>query len=376
MTTKVATKTATMDTKVLREALQKVSLAIPKRTTLPICTFIHTEFADGKAYLTATDLERAVRIAVDSTNSEHFSVMLPKKSVEKFLHGANGKVKIEVGKGDGNATLSREGLGDFKVFVPQPKDFPPIPQVDNPTWQKLDGKWFCRMLGILATACATELSRPVLTSVCCSEGKMASADGFRLVYLNDKRLTFGLGDKKALIPIWTILLAQKLFNKDDEIEVAFDVDHNQGYFKSPTTYLVTQLTQGNYPDYNQLIPQQYNCKISFSAPLLSQRLQMIDEKQLSGGIIRYQFHRKEDTKEHECFITAHSEELFDYSMTMPVKILSEDVGKIAFNHKYVVDAIKPFSMCNLEITSLSSPGKFTGDIEGLTITVMPMFVQW
>jgi hypothetical protein len=43
---------------------------------------------------------------------------------------------------------------------------------------------------------------------------------------------------------------------------------------------------------------------------------------------------------------------------------------------YVMDAIKPFSICHIETTSPASPGKFTGDIEELTIVVMPMFLQW
>lgn len=383
MTVKVATKTATMDTKELREALQKVNyLKLTKQ--LPILSYIHTEFANGKATLTSTDLERAVRIEIDSTNTETFSVMLPKKTTEKFLHGANGKVKLEVGNIHGNVTLSREGLGDFKIYVPKVEDFPPIPQANNLIWQKLDGKWFCRMLGILATACATEVSRPVLNGVCCSEGKMASADGFRLVYLNDKRLTFGLEDKKAIIPLETILLLKRIFAKSDTIQVAFDKELNgvkrefltQVYFKSNDALIISQLTQGTYPNYEQLVPQTFTCKVSFSSPLLMQRLQMIDEKALTSGIVRYDFRRKEETGEHELLLIAKNEEDYYYLLSMPVKIESEDAGKIAFQYKYVVDAIKPFSMCNLELTSPSSPGKFTGDIEGLSITVMPMLVQW
>jgi DNA polymerase III sliding clamp (beta) subunit (PCNA family) len=216
---------------------------------------------------------------------------------------------------------------------------------------------------------------------------MASADGSRLVYLNDKRLTFGLGNLQAIIPLDTILIIPKLFRKVEVIEVAFHSNQETWtgvtktvpdivYFKSADTLLISHVTQGTYPKYEQLIPKDFICKVSFSAPLLMQRLQMIDTKTLTSGIVKSDFHIKE-TGEHECYISSqYSEGDYKYALTMPVKIETPEGARIAFNYKYIIDAIKPFSMCNLELTSPSSPGKFTGDIEGLTIVVMPIFMQW
>ncbi len=106
---------------------------------------------------------------------------------------------------------------------------------------------------------------------------------------------------------------------------------------------------------------------------------MISEQEISSHIVRFIFHTLE-TQEQICSIAAtielgNDKSDSDYELSCPIKLESSE-GKIAFNHKYVMDAIKPFSMCNLEIQSPSSPGKFTGDIEGLTIITMPMFVQW
>jgi hypothetical protein len=64
----------------------------------------------------------------------------------------------------------------------------------------------------------------------------------------------------------------------------------------------------------------------------------------------------------------------EFDMTMPCKI--EAYGKVAVQHNYLLEAIKPFSMCAIELTNPTSPMKITGDIEGLAVVVMPYFVQW
>ena len=140
--------------------------------------------------------------------------------------------------------------------------------------------------------------------------------------------------------------------------------------------MFSQMIQGNYPNYEQLIPTSYTSKVSFSTPLMLQRLSMIDKDIISGGIVRFVFKKYGKTLEHLCKVTASSEDEASFSLSLPVKIETEEDSKIAFNLKYMQDALKPFSLTTLELTSPSQPGKFTGDIEGLTIVVMPMYVQW
>jgi DNA polymerase-3 subunit beta len=383
MTTKALAKTATVDTRKLYEALRKVNYVKP-HPSLTILSNTCAEFSNGKVALTTTNLETVVRIEIDSTNTEAFPMLLPRKLTERFVSGGNGKTSITQGKLDKQVALSRSGMGYLNLTVPLTTEFPPIPKVpDTLQWQTLDGKWFCRMLRFVSVACADALSRPVLNGVACNDGAMAAADGFRIHVLKDSRLTFGLGDKQAIIPLETINLVTKLFSKEEYIEVAFEsgninpADLQRVHFKSGGVSLVSQLIQGNYPQYMQLVPNTFQTKVSFSSPLMVQRLNMIDVREIPSGIVKYDF-RTMEHGEQLCSISAHAEDNYGeqtYNLSCPVK-LEVNEGKIAFNYQYFMDAIKPFSLCNLELLSLSSPGKFTGDIEGLVIVVMPMFVQW
>lgn len=382
-TTKQATKTATMDTVGLRKALQKTNVG-KRNMLLPILSNIKGVFGQGKATLTSTDMEQAIIVEIDSTNSEAFTALLQRNAVERFLSGGNERTTLQ----QDNPTkvkIQREDAGVFTYETQKADDFPPVPHNDKLTYQILDAKWFCQMLKIVSSACATlPEERPVLHAVACRNGFMAATDGFRLAVLKDERLKFGLEDKEAIIPLEAINLVLKLFSNEKELGVAFETmkvsfsdkeELRRVYFRSGDATLLSELVQGTYPNYEILIPQNFTCKASFSAPLMAQRLNMIDPDALPGGIVRFKFDRTGKRKEDECTIIAHSE-MVDYLLKLPVKIESPEPGAIAFNLKYILDAIKPFSISNLELSSLSSPGKFTGDIDGLTIVVMPMFVQW
>jgi len=370
---------AMVSTQDLREAFNKVNTIKSGRgnATLPVLSYAKLSINGSGAKLITTDLEKAVEVNLKTEGDDNCEILLPKKKMQIFLNGANGNVGVKVDR-KGVVTCSRGGLGEVQYKPYSIKDFPLIPQPKEDTvWSSIDAKWFIQMLDILLTGCAKEDSRPILTGICFSEGAMASADGFRLVTVENEKLNIGLEDKRPIIPFQTLELIKRVFGKEESIQIGFH-HPDRVHFKSPTALLTSQLIQGNYPNWQQIIPNKYDCRVSYSAPLMMQRLKMIDPASLSAGFVRLQFTRT-DKQEHECLISGgtRDEDYAEYySMRMPVKIETESESKIAFNYKYLCDAMKPFSICNLELTSPSSPGKITGDIEGLTITVMPMFIQW
>lgn len=379
MTTKEATKIATMETKELREALQKANF-VKSHGGLPVLSNALIECIDGKTTITTTDMERTVRITIDSTTNGIASTLLPRKTTSIFLNGANEKVSITKGKTEQQITLSREDIGDMSVTVPLTKHFPPIPPPipKNADWHTLDAKWFCSMLSIVSIASANE-SHPVLNGVAFNDGAIAAADGFRLTVLKDNRLAFGLKGKQVIVPLDTINLVVKLFRKEKTLEMRFESSNSSletryVHFRVGNVTLTSELIQGTYPNYEQLVPNNFGCKASFSSPLFLQRLSMIDTNAIYNGIVRYSFETTK-TNEQICSIVSGNEDDGKYRISCPVKFEGLE-AKIAFNHKYMIEATKPFSMCNLEITSPSSPGKITGNIDGLTIVVMPMFVEW
>ncbi len=370
---------ASMSTASLRDALIKAK-PIKINKTLPVLSNARIDFNGNRGVITTSDLKRVIRVSFECKNDEPFSTLLPLRAAERFLHGANGNVSLQQGKDPKQLIMERDGVGQFTLIeATQPDDFPYHHEEDDLVWSKLDAKWFCPMIKLMATACDLEMSRPILSGVHFKDGAMASADGFRLMGLEDARLSFGLGNLEVILPNVTANLVARLFEQEESLEFAFKAngakDITKVFFKSGNIWMSSDVIQGKYPNYKILIPDKYSSKVSFSAPVMVQRLGMIDDMNVSNGKTRFVFAENENT-EQVCTITAGNKGYSRYSLTLPVKLETPEPSKIAFDCKYIKDALKLFSLVTLELTTTTSPGKFTGDIEGLTIVVMPMFIQW
>uniref|UniRef100_A0A6M3LY39 Putative DNA polymerase n=1 Tax=viral metagenome TaxID=1070528 RepID=A0A6M3LY39_9ZZZZ len=371
---------ATMKTVNLCNALKKGGL-IKINKQLPVLSNFFIDFADGKGTIITTDMERAVKVTIDSIVDKNFFVIAPRKSTSMFLHGANGHVSLEVGKTPNQVIMQREGIGQCTLTAEGlPKDYPEIPQTKDLVWSKLDAKWFCQMLSIAITSCAKVDNRPILTGISFQDGVIVSLDGFRLTVIRNKKFAFGLEGKEVIIPSATAELVRRLFSNTESLEIAFELCKEEQvirrvFFKSDNVLVVSEVIQGNYPKYEKLVPKSFECRVSFSSPLMLQRLNMIDKDSITSGIVRFTFNRI-DENEHECSITATDGDGSRYTLTAPVKVESGDNGEIALNTEYVEDALRFFSLATMKLSSQASPIILTGDIEGLTIVIMPMYVEW
>lgn len=368
---KAITKTAIIKTDDLRNAFSLANTLKVDRT-LPILSYAKLSVNKYKAVVTVTDRDRSIEISVDTNSDDEFELLLPRKSTQSFLSGGSDNTLIEL-DADNLTKLIRNSYGEFKFKPQKVSDFPTtIQPSDNIKWSTIDTKWFCHMLDILLPACADDDSRPILTGVVFGDGSMASADGFRLVSVIHDNCNFGIGVNQFVIHSMSLSLIKKLFSKEKSVNIGFGSD--KVFFKSENITFYSRTILGTYPNWKQLIPSSFSNKISFSSPLMIQRLNMMDIKTLSSNIVKLRFHN--DTS--ECLLSGGLEYDYDgfYSLRLPVKIDQQEEAKIAFNYEYLRDAVKHFSICNLELSNASAPGKFTGDIDGLTIVVMPMFVQW
>ena len=372
----------TLETKELCDAVNTCAVSVSKRnTTLPITRDILFEVKGQRMILKSTDLQDGIITSIPCKSLDDLSVCIYSPTIKQYVSVGDGKVNIELN--DKTCSLERDG-NRLSVLAVKASDFPPIPYDPNISWHTLDAKLFCRMLTVLLNGCATDDSRPVLTTIAFHDGRMASADGFRLYSVKDERLDFGLGDKEALVCKSTAMKVVRLFEKKEKLEMGFSLfdkvkNPDRVYFRSGETVLVGQLIQGTSPRYEQLIPSTFQSRASFSVPLMLERLKLINPSIIPTGIIRLMF-MQSDAREQICLMTAGDEPLKDgdasYELTIPIKSHTEVYGKVAINLNYIAPAIKYFSMCNMELTSPSSPIKFTGDLEWLTVVVMPMFVQW
>ncbi|GIW09194.1 MAG: hypothetical protein KatS3mg061_0251 [Dehalococcoidia bacterium] len=174
-------------------------------------------------------------------------------------------------------------------------------------------------------------------------------------------------------------LGRVLSDHDDPVQVAVPRGKGQVLFHLTSIDLVSQLIQGNFPNYAQLVPQDYASRVVVNTEefLAATRPAAIFARD-SNGIVRLEMFPGEDLAPGKMIIRARAEELGDNQGEIDAIVEGEE-ARIAFNAKYLTDVLSVVAtpQVALETKSPSSPGVIrpVGE-DRYTHVIMPMFVQW
>jgi DNA polymerase-3 subunit beta len=210
---------------------------------------------------------------------------------------------------------------------------------------------------------------------------MAAADGFRLGVRTISMAEPMQGDPTTIIIPARALheLARSLGDQEDPVRMVIPQGRNQVLFHLNGLDLVTQLIQGNFPNYPSLIPTESSSSVVVStAELLSAAKVAAIFARDANGIVRLEATPGEDGQPGQVLIRARAEEVGDNQGSIDAQVTGE-TARIAFNAKYLTDVLGVLNgeQVVLETRSHSQPGvlRAVGD-EAFTHVIMPMFVQW
>jgi DNA polymerase-3 subunit beta len=364
--------------------LSIVGRAVATRTTLPITNNVLLATDDGRLKLVATNLEMAVSCWIGAKIEEEGEITVPARLLTEFVSTLPTDT-ISINLSPQTKTLGLKcARFEARISGMDAKEFPPIPSVDDGITTKVEVDSIRQAINQVVFAAATEESRPVLTGVCTQfEGStvtFAAADGFRLAVfkmpIKDK-----ISEKsEVIIPARTLAELNRLIGDQDEaVTVTLNPNKSQILFRLKTTELVSQLVQGTFPNYSQLIPKSYNTRVLVNVAdfLRATKTASIFARD-GSGIVRLVVTPGSESGPGKLAVSARSEEIGDDVGEIDATVEGAE-AKIAFNGKYLIDVLSVLheSQVALEITNPSSPGllKPVGT-ENYTHVVMPMFVQW
>ena len=374
----------------LNRGLSVVGRAVASRATLPVTQNVLLSAERGMLRLSATNLEIAMTTWIGAMVEEEGSVTVPARLLTEFV-GSLGSDRIDIEMDEGSRLLQiKSGRSQANINGTDAAEFPPIPTVDDAVVAQALPAALKTAIARVAFAAATEESRPVLTGVevKLQEGKftMAAADGFRLAVHHGVLAQSTPEEMSVIIPARTMTELQRLLGDSaDPVDIMLTPQKGQVMFRvhgGDTVELVSQLLQGTFPNYDQLIPESYTTRAILDLPqtLRAARTASIFARD-GSNIIRMHVMPNEEAEEPggKLVISARSEEVGDNEDVVDVVELEGEEGKIAFNSRYLLDvlAVLDHAQVAIETTTSSSPGVFKPiDSDDYVHVVMPMFVQW
>ena len=368
----------------LNKGLGIVGRAVATRSTLPITNNVLLTTEDSKLKLAATNLEIAISCWMDAKVSEGGAITVPARLLTDFVNSLP-EDSIDISLSPKTKTLELK-CARFagRINGVDADEFPPIPSIGDGVTTKIDVEALRAAIAQVVFAAATEETRPVLTGILCEfEGKsltMVAADGFRLA-VHKATIAQPVTERtEVIIPARALNELQRLMAEQEEpVELTINPGKSQVLFRLKDIELVSQLIQGTFPNYNQLIPERYTTRAEVALADFTKATRTASIFAREGSaIVRLLITPGDGGKQGKIELSARAEEVGDNTGEVDAAVEGEE-SKIAFNSKYLGDVLGVLhaERVGLETTSPSSPGVIrpVGDDKYIHV-VMPMFVQW
>ncbi|MCK5213554.1 MAG: DNA polymerase III subunit beta, partial [Dehalococcoidia bacterium] len=249
----------------LSRGLSIVGRAVAVRSTLPVAQNILIVAEESRLKLVATNLEMATTCWVGANVEEEGSITVPARLLTEFVNSLpNELVELEMPAGGKTVQVT---CGRFQAHVNgiDAADFPPIPEVDDGISVEVASDVLKDGISKVAMAAATDESRPVLTGINTEfEGEqltLAAADGFRLAVCHMPLSKAVEGKTTVIIPARTLNEVSRLLGDQEQtVVITVNEQKSQAMFRLNNAEIVSQLLQGSFPNYSQVIPKSYTTR--------------------------------------------------------------------------------------------------------------------
>jgi len=365
----------------LARGLSVVSRAVSPRSTLPVLSNILIATDEGRLRLSATNLELGITCWIAARVDEDGSTTVPARTFSDLVNTLPSE-QVQLNLDVKTQSLHVQGgssNNDIKGIDAQ--EFPPLPTPEMDGAIQLNVGDFKEMIQQVAFAASTDESRPVLMGVLLTIEKdqltMAAADGFRL---SVRKAQLSQSAPKALsvvIPARALNeLARAASDPEEPIYMVVPKSRGQVLFRVKDVEIVSQLIEGAFPDYQQIIPRNYKSRTLVSTTAMLKACQQAEIFAREGSNVA-RFDIKQSSGEmqpSEVEISATSEETGKNETIVEATVDGGGV-LIAFNVKFLREALEVIKTPNvaLETSAANAPGVLrpVGDDNFLHV-IMPM----
>ena len=246
----------------LLKGIQIVQNAVSSKNTLPILSHILIDAKKNEIHLTATDLEIGISVKVEGEIIEEGAFTVPARKFSEIVKELPLNTAIHISLKKGQSIHIEAGKSYFKLMGLAREDFPQLPEVPQGSGRgsdcvKLPQKKLKNMIQLTSFAMSHDESRYVLNGILFSFKekilKMVATDGRRLAIIQKEIADMGSLKKDLIIPMKTIQELNR--NLGEEGDVFFYFKNNQLLINLGQIYITSRLIEGEYPNYEQVIPK-------------------------------------------------------------------------------------------------------------------------
>ncbi len=372
-------------------AIQLVSKAVASRPTHPILAnlLLTADQGTNKISLTGFDLNLGIQTSFDATVNKSGAITVPSKLLSEIVNKLPSEtpVSLDVDESSDNI-LIKSDRGSFNIKGIPSDDYPSLPFVESGTSLNIDPSSFLKALKLTIFASSSDDSKQLLTGVNFTFNlkylESAATDGHRLAVVLvdnkekfDEKEDFSSNEENlsVTIPTRSLREIEKLVSlRSSENSIKLFYDKGQVVFISSNQIITTRTLEGSYPNYSQLIPDNFTKLFTFNTKKIIESLERIavlaDQQ---SSVVKIKLNEKD-----LALVSADAQDIGNASELVPVSF-DFDQFDIAFNVRYLLEGLKVISSenvifkCNLPTTPAVLVPE--DNINSFTYLVMPVQVR-
>ncbi len=364
----------------LSRGLSTVSRAVSPRSTLPVLGNVLIATDEGRLRLSATNLELGITCWIGAKVEEEGATTVPARTFTDLVNTLpNDRVDMTLTVRTQNLNV-RAGASNTDIKCIDAEEFPPMPALDMNGGVQINVTDLKELIRQVVFAASTDEARPILTGVKVevdgSQITLAAADGFRLSVRKAELSSVDSQPISAVIPARALSeLARIAGDGDEVVTMVMPPGRGQVIFRTRDVELVSQLIEGAFPEYDQIIPQSYETRTVLSTSAFLKACKQAEIFAREGShIARIHIVPGGEMQPGMVEISAQSEETGSNETVVDATIEGEQI-LVAFNVRFLREVLDVIHSPNvaLETTAAASPGTIrpVGDDNFLHV-IMPM----
>jgi DNA polymerase III subunit beta len=352
----------------LAQKLGVIARAVSTRASVQILSGVLLRAEGGRLHLAATDMELSLRSSLEAQIDGEGSVVVPGRLLVDLVRLLpDSEVTIEH-RADESVVHVTSGSSTSTLHTYAADDFPRLPDLDTVGTFTVERSSLLDTVARVARSASRDESRPVLTGILVrfEPGKivMAATDSYRLA-VKETIVEGTLPELEAIIPARALQELGRIATGADELQLGLQENHV--VFGADGTWLTTRRIDGQFPNYRQLLPEQFEHVLPMPREETLDVVRRVSLMAQRNSPLRLRF------ADGELTVSAITQDVGEARESLPAPY-NGDAMEIGFNAEFLRDGLDSVDSDTVKFKLISPlrPAVLEGEADDYVYLIMPI----
>ncbi|MHB1390248.1 MAG: DNA polymerase III subunit beta [Thermoleophilia bacterium] len=357
---------------ILLEKLQTVLKTVATKGSMPVLSGIRIQkISDEALELASTDMDLSLRLKLDAAVEGEGAMVAPGRLFTDVVRSLpSGDVLLQMKTDEQTIEVTSE-QANFTINCLPAADFPRLPQMEDTDTFEVESAPLVATINTVARAASRDETRPVLTGILVKFSKdrlkMVATDSYRLS-VRETQAKSSLADKKeVIVPRASMEELARLCGQSEAEAIKVSIVDGQIIFGIDETILASRLIDGQFPNYQQLLPDEFKHEIPLDKEELMDVVGRIGLMAQKNAPLRLGF------TEGQLTVSAQTPQVGEAREQVAVAFQGEEL-EIGFNPEFLREGVESVDedRALLRIISPLKPGLIKGATDDFLYLIMPV----